>query len=361
MALEFFHGFDNVSNAADMMRVGWTAATEAYFSTGRFGGVTKALNQDSPGSVEDETNARRQYVNLSGPLSRVIMGMTLRVNQGGAPGNLNGLPNIKNRLWKFMDGSADTNSNVQIGIGFGPSGTIRVWRGDTQILESDANALLVNTWHRVEADVTFHDTAGAVLVKVDGGIVINATGIDTQNTANPSVNVFRINRIGHGTGPSVLVNTDDLILMNDIDDGTNLHMMKGDLRADLIAPSADFQQQFSRSTGTTNWSLIDEAVLSTSDWVEGVAGLEDIYDLTDLGTLSLVHAIKVNMQAWRTGTTFFNATPKLYTNASNASLAAAVLSGTSAQYSRTQVLNPITGVAWTPAEINALRLGVAVT
>lgn len=366
MGLEFFHGFDNVNAAADLPRHGWAQAINGSQTTGRFGAPTRAWVLPSVfAGNDDEATGRRAFLNLSAPRQRIIMGVTTRIAQAGSPAqtDLRNLPDVMNRVWKFMDGlNGDVTANVQMGIGPGPWGTLRVWRGTTLVFESARDVFRLNTWHRLEADLTISDTAGALAITVDGAPLPGIDLTDTQTTANATAQTFRINMPGQGTtGLTITVDHDDLILMNDIDDGTGLHMMKGDLRCDLSLPSADFQQQFSRSTGAANWSLIDEAVLATADWVEGVAGLEDIYDLTDIGSLSLIHAIKVNMQAWRTGTTFFNATPKLYTNAANAALAPAVLAGTTGQFSRTQVLNPITGLAWTPAEINALRLGVAVT
>lgn len=362
MALEYFTGFDNMNSVTDMLRLGWSQAINTVFATGRWGGSTKNISYSSTFAAEDEATGRRAWL-THGSTARLIGGLSCRFTSAGSPApfTMDHFPDIKNRCWKIMDGNGDTNANVQIGIGPGPRGTLRVWRGDTLVHESAPNVFLLNAWHRLEWDLTIDNSAGSLTVRVDGVTLPGITLTDTQNTANAACTVFRVNMLGQASGPALTVETDDLILMNGTSDASGLNAMKGDMRCDVIAPNNDFQKQFTPNTGTTCWSQIDEPLLSGSDYVDGTAGLEDIYDLLDLPAVTGVLAAQVLLQAFRTGTTFYSITPKLYTNSSSASVAVATLAGTSGLFKRDVSVNPVTGSPWTVAEINALRIGLPVT
>lgn len=93
------------------------------------------------------------------------------------------LPAAANRayLGAFHDGS--NNPTFQLRVQ--PDGTLLVYNSaGTQVAASSAPCIVAGTLHKIQAQITFNNGAGAVQVRVDGTVVINATSLVLAGTGN---------------------------------------------------------------------------------------------------------------------------------------------------------------------------------
>jgi hypothetical protein len=68
----------------------------------------------------------------------------------------------------------------------GTTNTLQVTRFGT-VIASTTFTFTQNTWYYLELQVKLHDTAGFVIVRVNGTEVINTTGLDTKNVGTKTV------------------------------------------------------------------------------------------------------------------------------------------------------------------------------
>lgn len=108
------------------------------------------------------------------PLSTWIMGCAFKKEA-----------NLQEGIMVFKDGST-----TQVEIRVGPSNELQVWIGGSYIASGTAT-LLNNIWYYIETKVFINTTTGSVEVRINSVTDINLTNINTQVTANNTVNTFR--------------------------------------------------------------------------------------------------------------------------------------------------------------------------
>lgn len=340
MALLFCDGFDHYATA-DIGKK-WTtvitngAAIEA--TTGRRGG----------GALMLENSSR---VAKSVPAAQtMITGVALK-STGLSPAALSG-----RALIEFHD----TTGNV-IHLSLYPlaDGSLHVYRGQTTtFLGMTATGLVTNgAYAYIEMKAKIDDAVGTVEVRVNGTSVLTLTGIDTRNAGNAYVNSVRL---GHDVGSNVEGLFDDCYIC-DTSGSTNNDFL-GDVRIDTLYPNADgFYSQLATSTGSTHYTLVDESVPSTTDYVSGgVAGLKDSYGFTDLTTTASVLGVQVCNLMYKDDAGSRSGA-NLVRSAGTDSQSATVALSTSPLYNLSvHQTDPATSAAWTQAAVNAMEAGPVV-
>jgi hypothetical protein len=108
------------------------------------------------------------------------------------------------------------------------------------------------------------------------------------------------------TGHASNAYLDDLLLWTDVDngDGWTTNLGGGVRLLKTVRPTSDASVQFTRSTGSTSYTLVDEQTLATSDYVEsGTDGHIDRYGFADHGLTGvtphgvIVETVAVNLGA----------------------------------------------------------------
>lgn len=320
-------------------------------AAGRFGGSTYCL-QLLTITTNPETTVNAPMFNLGSNYSRLIVGFSYMVSTG----NKGAVSNI-GRLFSFKDGGANATTDIQIGVGVDWStNEFVVYRGTTEIGRSDPNKHADGVWHRLEIDATFHGSAGAVTVRLNNTDIITLTGIDTTQTANNYASRIRFGSLwSTTTGTNLYI--DDVVVMDDT--GSKLNGFIGEVRIDRIPPTSDIQKEWTPSTGSDHYALVDEEGINTADYVENAAGgATDIFGLADLPVTNEVLGVTLRHRAVRTGTNSYNV--KLATQVGSSGTVEEVsdnLVSTVVQPFTTHVdVNPETGDDWTPSDINDLRL-----
>lgn len=201
---------------------------------------------------------------------------------------------------------------------------------------------------------TLADSGGHVEVWINNVKKIDFTG-DTTNGA-ATFNTVQL-RCPDGGGSSNWANFDDLLILP-----TNTRI--GDSRVDYEPVNGDTaDKDFTPSTGTDNYACLDEVPVNNSDYVSAVALNDmDIYELTNLAAdTSTITGVQPIVLIDKTDAGARQLRLFGRSNATDAS--ATIVPGTTAAFALGEVMDvdPNTGIAWTFAGYNALKLGLEVT
>lgn len=231
-------------------------------------------------------------------------------------------------------------------------------------LESTATPVIVaDAWNHIETMCQINNTTGAVEVRVNEVTVLNLTGEDTQSTSNVETSQIAMGRTGNdGSGTSPGFYVDDLFAWDDQTVGLNdVVDFVGDKKVFVLTPDADTAEaDFSKSTGSVGYSLIDETTPDDADYIySAVDGHVSEFGFTDLpANAAEVIAVIPMPRLYKTDAGTVTHAADIVTNG-DATAAAAIPATTEATYwPFVHTKNPDTGAPWTPAELNASLLRI---
>ena len=212
----------------------------------------------------------------------------------------NGIFNSNLNNYAFKEG---TTIHVAVRLR-GSDGAFELYRGTT-LLETTATGLFsVQRWHYIEIKVVVHDSAGSIVINIDGTEVHSLTGADTRNGGTGI-----IDRISHGTESGATANMylDDYYILDD-QDGVN-DDFRGDSVVEISDP--DGNGNYSDHVGSDgnsvdNYLLVDDAPTPDDDttYVEAGTALDkDSYTFAALSAESsaTVHAVQLGHYVRHTG------------------------------------------------------------
>lgn len=335
MTLLFIDGFDSYA-AADITKKWNTADTPTMSGTsGRRGG----------GGLFYGGNASGASKVLPSNISTVVFGCAFKIAVLG----------IGNGIFKFMDTSVN-----HVIVGVNADGSISACRANTStVLGTTALGLISsNTYNYIEIKTTIHDTTGSVTIKLNGAQVLNLTNVDTRNGGNSTLNTVRV----QSPASSADVTFDDLYICDTA--GSTNNDFLGDVRVDTIMPNGDGNYtQFTPSTGTTHYTLVDESTPNTTDYNDGsTVGDRDSYTLGNLSALTsqTIYGVQVNAAINKDDAGSKSAATFVRSNGTNGDGATAVLGTSQVYVSQIYETNPDGAVAWTESTVNAMEAGVVV-
>lgn len=143
---------------------------------------------------------------------------------------------------------------------------LRLYRGTTQIGASGAPHIPSSLAH-IEMKVFSHATAGTVQVRLNGTLIMDQSNLDTGGQD--------ITAVTFGGMATNYHYKDNLFISSD---------WEGELVSHLLRPASDSSVQFTPSTGTDNFALLDElASDGDSTYVSsGTVDQQDLYGYADL-------------------------------------------------------------------------------
>lgn len=341
--LLFMDGFDHMVTA-DL--------TKKWNSVGATATVSATAGRGGGGALQLNTNSSTSSVTKTIPAGAAFV-LGFRFSTPAF---------VSMQLASFLD--AGTN---QCELRLNADGTLSVSRNGTALTSgTTAFALSLNTSYYIEWKVTIADSIAtdSCVVRINNAIVLTVPAAqDTKNTANASANAFRL---GTATLTGGVVGTammDDFYLCDQ--SGATLNNFLGDSRIDTLYPNADgFYSQFTPSTGTSHFALVDEATPNTTDYNDGLnVGDRDSYAMTNLPALTsqVIHALQVNAAILKDDAGAKSAATMVRSSSTNADGTSVPLGTTQSYVSQIYAVNPNGSVAWTEASVNALEAGVVVT
>lgn len=261
-------------------------------------------------------------------------------------------------------GAAYDGATAQLTLVLGTDMALLVRRGDintgTQIAASAPAVVPASTFVHIEFRGTIDPAAGVVEVRVNGTPVINASGLNTRNSANSTWNVASIGATNYVNFSAALsADFDDLYVL----DGSGpapLNTFLGDCRVDPRVPTGAGATTGWTPSTAPNWSCVDDAAPNDdTDYVSTTAPATDTYALQDApvaggtiyGVQLLWNSKKLDAGACSVAPVVRHGTTDYAGTAQNP--------GTTYAYGR-QVYptNPGTSAAWTESDFNAAEFGL---
>lgn len=338
MSLLFFDGFQDV---VTMPKPEWGSTFNSQIA-GRDGGTNGA--------------ARATVISAALPsgAATCIAGAAYQYSSVGSPSGSNGY------LMGFV-----RSGTLECCLVINTSGMLELRRtngtGTLMATSSGHAALTSNVWRHVQAKVVLHDTAGSVVVKLDGVTVINFSG-QTAGVAG-DVTAFALGAPSAGN-----LYIDDLWICDAVDASASQAAANNDFLGDmkvvsLFPTGAGDTTQFTPSTGS-NWAAVDEVPPNTTDYVaSATSGQRDLYGLADLpvGTVSPL-GIRVSLYAAKSdaGASALKTVVKESGGTVTTGSSQPLSTSWAAYHGPMRPTRPSDGAAWTVADINALQVGVEV-
>ena len=338
MALLWIDGFDTYNTGANLTSNGYIGTNIGNFSftsSTRFG-VGQAATSSYGGFLT---------YNFPSSIGSVVVGSALNLNSSGP----NGV------AWYLNDG-ATTQISLQANFTYNRL-DIFSGNGTTLLGSTPTNSFLPNAWAYVEVKATI-GTSGSVAVQINGTLVLTLTSVNTQVSANSTVNSFSL---GASYVPSMLC--DDLYIC-DTTGSAPTNTFLGDVRVNTIFPSGAGSSTQFNTTGSSNWATVATAnPNSTSVYnYQTTVGNSDLFAIpsTSVAVASTVYGAALMTYAYKDNTGVKQIANKVYSGGSSSTLSTFTL-GSSGLYDYSLMkVNPITSSAWTPTAINALQIGYTI-
>ena len=335
MTLLYIDGFDALTGAYAALR-GWSGSSIAA-GTGRIAG--RAL-----------TSTFGVAWTLTGPSfgNKATIGVGFAHIRSSLPGSAL-------TIFSLYD---TANTTEQCGVRINTDGTLSACRGNQAAVLGTTAAPIIGdgAWHYIEVMTTIHDSTGSMEIRVDGVQVLNVTGVDTKQGTAAQADRVRF----YGTA-NTSDRYDDLYILDNA--GSVNNALLGDCRVLTCRAASDASVQWSRSTGSTNYTLVDDDTVSTSDYVHTTtAGHIDRYGLADLSyTPTNVYGVALNYghQKADAGARTIRGFLKSGSTTSNDSAVSPALSTEAVRFALWET-DPNTGAAWGASAVNALEAGVEV-
>jgi hypothetical protein len=257
--------------------------------------------------------------------------------------------------------SYESSGTPQFGWQADNTGAIRVYRYSnlftgTLLGATGSGVIGTNTWHYIEIEATISTTTGTINVWVDGVQQLTLTGVNNQNATATTVDSFR-----YGGGGSFSSQW-----YQDMDDTyfTDSATRLGERRVETLYPTSDVAQGWTRSTGTTNYTLVDDPQANgDTDYVStATPGTIDTYGFQDLtGSPATIDAVQVTAFAEKTDASTRAIGLQVISGATTSVGPNFYLNASYTKYDRILTLDPNGNVAWTATAVNALTGGPKVT
>lgn len=257
----------------------------------------------------------------------------------------------------------DVGANVHVAVWVRTTGAIFVTRGGfagTVIASTAGPVLLANAWQHIETKVKIHDTTGTVEIRVDGVPVLTATGLDTASTADVTCRQVAFNNKATNTGASVTMYIKDFITWDNL--GSANTDFLGTCQVISLTPNGDNSFNWTPSTGTTGFNLIDD--VPPNDDTDYISAADpppaaSSFTLTNLPVdVTSVKALQTMVRARKT-------------DGGDGSLQTSMISGASTGNGTDRPItvaftywfdvfetDPATSAAWIPAAVDAAKIKI---
>lgn len=290
------------------------------------------------------------------PLTEVFVGFALYLHDlpdteshGTTGGGLDGT-----ELCSFRDQA----NNVQCRLLIGTDGAIEARRGTT-VLGRSLPILGAGAYQHIEIYAKASDTVGALEVRVDEVTKLNLTGIDTVSTGNIEFSQFTFgHELKDSAGAFPTTDWADFFVNDTVDDDGPCNTWIGDCKSGSGMVNADTAQaDFTKSTGSVGYSLLNEVPANDSDYIETTSSTaESDFGLVDgPASMSEVLTVRPFIRAYKDDAGTCTVAPNIKSNGVKGTVASQPITTAPAYYDSNVPVDPDTGVPWTPSGFNAAQ------
>lgn len=265
----------------------------------------------------------------------------------------NSLDNTDRILCDFRD-----STTTQLVIKLDTKNQIKIFRGS--ILINTINIQVsVKTWQYIEVKVKINNTTGSYEIRKDGVVLVNISGIDTQETANAYINNIRI----HAKAGAYCY-IDDVYILDDT--GSQNNNFLGDIKIISVKPNGDgntFNFNIYPDAGEYHYQDVDDGTQSDDDttYVESTTvGHIDLFNYENISNIGDIFGIEIYSDTKESDATNYNLKTRLRYSGSENTDGGQALTASYAIYKRILDQNPIIAAAWTDMIFNTTEFGVEV-
>jgi hypothetical protein len=246
-------------------------------------------------------------------------------------------------------------STPLINVSSGPGGIFQIVSGAGLLASTSGGLWSSNTTYKVEIYIKIDDTAGRVVMKLNGVTVLDFTG-DTKPGTDTTFDSFLL---GKSVPGFPIANSGYSYFDNVVVDDTE---WPGDTKIAGVFPTgAGNSAQWTPSAGA-NWDCVEEVPPSDADYITtNTVGQKDTYAASDLpADASAVKCVQFAARAQKEGA----ATPQNLAfvirtgGADYEGSVVALPTGLSEHVRDIWVNNPATSQAFTPSEVNGMEIGI---
>jgi len=381
MTLLATDGFETYSNMNDMASRwsnrhadwgGQYGSAIVEMRPGRFAGQSVHMVNSGGGSFGSWGVTVTVDLPLPGDFPTIFVGVALNI------------PNLAHSGLAFLTMLDNQGTiNLDMRVNSAPTAYLTRANGATVLCTSPRNLILGN-WTYFEVAANFSSTAGWAELWQDGILQASYYGTGAgRGSANgntigglPSIRTvrlgFSVGGSGGGAGPTDDALYDDFYVCSN--QGTRNNNVLGDCRVSTLlpnGPSADATGQHTQfslggtTPSATNWQSVDEPTYNQDvDYVvDNVIGHQDTYAYVDLPTAaSGILAVVAQHVARKddAGMRQINALVR-QGGIDGLSPTAGNLSATYTAAGLVMEVNPVTGLPWSPGDVNAAEFGFRVT
>ena len=339
MAIEFMDNFSQYGTDESFMGDGIYAQYSGALSTdpdGVSAGYTFKIDSTS-------TRALRRVLSSA----QTTVGVAFRLWMSALPGASNQQPDVL--------AFSDTANSVQVYLLVETTGILAVYRGSTVLGRSSVPVITAGAWNHIEMKVFFSQTVGTVEVRVNGTAKIELTAQDTCNTANVECSQIRFN----SSGVMSTYYIKDLLIWNDSGSLNNDFM--GDCQIVSLIPDGDDTLNWTPSTGSTGYDLINETTPDDTDYIaaDSTPPAESIFTLSDLDPeVVTVKGLMTFVRALKTDGGTANLQVSLVSGVDEDAGSDRPITVTATTWSDISETDPATAASWTPLSVNAAKLKI---
>lgn len=296
------------------------------------------------------------------PLTEVFFGQALYFEQ---------LPTVEpapggERAGFFIAKFRDQANLAMIAVYLGTDGAIVVYRNGDNGITTFSGTLLGRSLPVVGTGAYMHfehylkvdNSTGAYELRVNEVTVLNLTGIDTDNGGGEVSQVTVGRNFGAAFGSTgKIVDMDDCYVNDTASDGSGCDTFVGDCKCGLLLPTSDTAQaDFTKSTGSIGYQLIDEIPPDDADYIStGSATAESDFGLQDgPGNLSEILTVRPFVRAKKDDAGTCLIKPSIIVAGDKATVSDQAVTTAFAYYDNNIPLSPDTGVPFTPSELNSM-------
>jgi hypothetical protein len=312
------------------------------------GSLGRVLRFDTPagGSSSSTWDVARFVL----PDDSATEGVGFRLFIAGLPGT-----DKKGFRWEMRD----VNNVAQVSFYVLTTGAIAAYRGTpdsgTLLGTTSSPVIPANAWSHIECKVLVNDTTGTIEVRVNGVAKLTLTGQDTKNTSETTISqhAFLVSQSDFASGGNTYLK--DLIFWDT--SGSVGNDFQGSVSVRDLYPDADIALNWTPSSGSTGWDLLDETSPDDAGYIQAGDPPPAAYvaSLTDLPVdVTSVRALMPIYRSAKTDGGDCNLQLGLTPNNTDWDDGADTPITTAFTY-RWDVseLSPDTGTPWTPTEVNS--------
>jgi hypothetical protein len=175
-------------------------------------------------------------------------------------------------------------------------GELRVLRNTTTLGTTAGLGAVVNTWYYIELQATIDNAAGSFELRVGGVNVLSASGVDTQESGNAT-----LNNVLFYTDVSCYRYYDDVYILDDA--GAINNDFLGVMQVIGLYVDGDGTVNDFTSTGGANYEDVDDGNIIDDDstYVESATPTHmDMYTFDALGAYGSIAGVMLNVDAKKT-------------------------------------------------------------